>query len=122
MQPPSTHTLTVLIDDETRTIEAAHGANLRRTLMSHGITPYAPLTQSANCNGRGICATCGVHVEAGEPPPTHWHDKLAARFGYPRLSCQMRIERDMTVRILTEKWVWGARDPERRYQPGGARG
>ncbi|MDX2136866.1 MAG: 2Fe-2S iron-sulfur cluster binding domain-containing protein [Chloroflexota bacterium] len=111
-----THTLTVLINDETRTFTAPHGANLRRFLLEQGITPYTTLTQVANCGGRGICATCGVWIETGEPAPRHWHDRAAAAFGYPRLSCQISIESDMSVRILTDKVIWGGRDPERRYR------
>ncbi|MDX2163001.1 MAG: 2Fe-2S iron-sulfur cluster-binding protein [bacterium] len=103
------HTVRVRIDDDERLIRAAHGANLRRTLLDAGISPYAPLTRRVNCGGRGLCATCGVWIEQGEPAPVHWHDQLADRFGYPRLSCQVTVEGDMTVRILTEKMIWGSR-------------
>ncbi len=116
-----THTLRVLIDDDERLIEAEHGANLRRTLLAHGISPYAPLTQRLNCGGRGLCATCGVWIESGVPAPDHWHDRLAGAFGYPRLSCQIAITAPMTVRILTDKVVWGGRDPARRYIPEGGK-
>jgi ferredoxin len=112
----TTHQVRVLIDDEERLLTVPHGANLRRALLEAGISPYAPLPRRVNCGGRGLCATCGVWVEAGEPAPLHWHDRAAAAFGYPRLSCQMRVDADMTVRILTEKVIWGARDPQRRYR------
>jgi ferredoxin len=59
-------------------------------------------------------ATCGVWIAAGEPPPDHWHDQLAARFGYPRLSCQISVKGDMIVCILTDKWIWGGRRPRPR--------
>lgn len=112
-----THTLRVLIGDETRVIEAEAGANLRRTLLAHGISPYTDITTRLNCNGRGICATCGVQCVQGEPEPIHWHDKLATRFGYPRLSCQIRIDHEMTIRILTDKIIWGAPVASRRFIP-----
>jgi hypothetical protein len=51
-----------------------------------------------------------VRILSGAPVPVHWHDRLAARFGYPRLSCQIMIQDDMTVRILTDKLIWGARE------------
>ncbi len=111
----TTHTITLLIDDETRTLDVPDGANLRRTLLEAGLSPYTAITRVTNCGGRGICATCGVVFEAGEPEPENWHDKLAARFGYPRLSCQITVRADMTVRILTDKLIWGRRDPSRRY-------
>jgi ferredoxin len=89
------------------------GANLRRVLLRHGLSPYAPLTRRLNCGGRGLCATCGVQFvrRAPElvPAPRHWHDALAERFGYPRLSCQIAVTHDLAVRLLSGKVVWGAR-------------
>ncbi len=99
--------------NEETVIEVRAGANLRRTLLDNGISPYTSLTRVANCGGRGICATCGVWIEHNEPAPQHWHDQLASRFGYPRLSCQISIDEDMTVRILADKVIWGGRDPQR---------
>ncbi|MEL6403401.1 MAG: 2Fe-2S iron-sulfur cluster-binding protein [Chloroflexota bacterium] len=106
-------TLTVLKDNQTYTLEVNNGVNLRRTLLDNNLSPYVILTQVANCGGRGICATCGVWIDSNEPTPTHWHDKLASRFGYPRLSCQITIQTDMTVRILDDKIIWGSRDADR---------
>jgi ferredoxin len=103
--------LTVLIDEARRQIEVPAGANLRRVLLQAGISPYAPLTRRVNCGGRGLCATCGVHVIENAPAPSHWHDRIGHRFGYPRLSCQVIVESDMTVRILTDKIIWGRRGP-----------
>lgn len=116
----STFTLTVLIDEEIRTIDVEQGANLRRTLLANDISPYAPLMQKLNCGGRGICATCGVWIVDDAPRPQHWHDWAAATFGYPRLSCQISIDDDMTIRILTEKVFWGRRDPATRWRFGDA--
>ncbi|MDZ4764116.1 MAG: 2Fe-2S iron-sulfur cluster-binding protein [Chloroflexota bacterium] len=109
-----TYQIRILIDDE-QTLTVPNGANLRQMLLSAGLSPYTVITRVTNCGGRGICATCGVRFEAGEPAPEQWHDKLAARFGYPRLSCQIDVHNDMTVRILTDKIIWGAREPGRRY-------
>lgn len=109
-------------DTETETVlEVAAGANLRRVLLENDLSPYVRLTQVANCGGRGICATCGVWIELGEPAPTHWHDTLASRFGYPRLSCQVTLAADMTIRILDDKVIWGGRDGSRarRWSQGG---
>ena len=104
-------TLTVLIDDASRRIEVPAGANLRRALLDAGISPYAPLTRRANCGGRGLCATCGVRITENAPAPAHWHDQIGNRFGYPRLSCQVSVQDDMTIRILTGKIIWGRREP-----------
>jgi ferredoxin len=109
----TTYHIRVLIDNENRMLEVPAGSNLRGALLENGISPYAPLTRRLNCGGRGLCATCGVWIEDGETPPTHWHDRIGTAFGYPRLSCQVTVEEDMTVRIMTEKWIWGRRRPER---------
>jgi ferredoxin len=103
-----THTLTIHNGDEQRQIQVPHGANLRRVLLDAGFSPYAPLTRRANCGGRGLCATCGVWIDS-PPPAEHWHDRLAQQFGYPRLSCQIRIAGDMVVRLIPEKKIWGGR-------------
>ncbi|MCU0513984.1 MAG: (2Fe-2S)-binding protein [Anaerolineae bacterium] len=110
-------TLRILHDATETVVEVAPGANLRQTLLAADISPYTTLTQALNCGGRGLCATCGVHLEAGAPPPQHWHDKLAAQFGYPRLSCQISIHHDLTVRIVDDKIIWGGRDADRVWKP-----
>jgi ferredoxin len=113
--------LTVLIDSETRVLDVQVGANLRMALLEAGVSPYAPLTRKLNCGGRGLCATCGVLISAGEPEPMHWHDRIGNRFGYPRLSCQIRVDADMTVRIMTDKIVWGKRGQMRRRRTADGR-
>ena len=117
MQSAATHTLTVLVDEMHHTLAVPHGANLRRALLDAGLSPYAALTRQLNCGGRGLCATCGVWLEENSPPPTHWHDQLAARFGYPRLSCQVIVTHDLVVRLVSDKRIWGRRDPTRRWKP-----
>ena len=92
-------------------LEVPDGANLRSVLLSHGLSPYTSLTRTLNCGGRGLCATCGVRFEGPAPPPDHWHDRLAARFGYPRLSCQIIVRSGLAVRLLPDKRVWGRRKP-----------
>lgn len=73
------------------------------------LSPYTRLTSRVNCGGRGLCATCGVRLRTG-PPPDHWHDRLADRFGYPRLSCQVEVDGAMVVELDQEKLVWGRRE------------
>jgi ferredoxin len=98
----------VVIDGEGETeLTVERGRVLRDVLMEAGLSPYSRLTERANCGGRGICATCGVRIAEGIEPE-HWHDKLAERFGYPRLSCQIEVEQDVRVELV-EKVVWGNR-------------
>lgn len=113
--------VTVQIGSQKRVLRVARGANLRRALLDAGLSPYGPLPRRVNCGGRGLCATCGVWIEEEEPPPHHWHDQLAARFGYPRLSCQIAVDRDLSIRLLTDKLLWGPRDPNRRYRQASSR-
>ncbi|MEO1287491.1 MAG: 2Fe-2S iron-sulfur cluster binding domain-containing protein [Chloroflexota bacterium] len=108
--------VTIITAEETLVIDVNHGSNLRDVLLVHDHSPYTRLTQIANCGGHGICATCGVWIEAQEPKPKHWHDKLASQFGYPRLSCQITVDADMTIRILDDKIIWGGRDAKRAGQ------
>lgn len=89
-----------------RTVEVPKGSNLRAVLLANDFSPYTTMTRNLNCGGRGLCATCGVWIEAGAPEPVHWHDRWAYKFGYPRLSCQIRVEEAMTVRQV-DKWIWG---------------
>lgn len=105
--------------DGTATLRVERGTVLRDALLAADaatdrdldLSPYATATERLNCGGRGLCATCGVRVVEG-PPATHWHDRLAERFGYPRLSCQVAVDAPMTVALVTDKRVWGGRvDP-----------
>ncbi|MDV7349566.1 2Fe-2S iron-sulfur cluster-binding protein [Halorubrum distributum] len=104
--------LVVVDGDERLELDVERGRNLRRVLLDAGLSPYAPATRRLNCGGRGLCATCGVRVREG-PPADHWHDRLADRFGYPRLSCQISVDRPMTV-ALVDKRVWGGRQSDGR--------
>jgi ferredoxin len=106
---PQLYQITVYIGEETRVLHLAEGANLRKSLLEAGISPYTAVTRRLNCGGRGLCATCGVFIQENSPAPQHWHDKLADKFAYPRLSCQVYVQSDMTVKILTDKLIWGKR-------------
>ena len=102
----------VVVDDgETETeLTVEQGRVLRDVLLEADLSPYSRLTARANCGGRGLCATCGVRI-AEDVEPDHWHDTLADWFGYPRLSCQIAVDRDLRVELV-DKVVWGSRRPE----------
>ncbi|MFB6303697.1 MAG: 2Fe-2S iron-sulfur cluster-binding protein [Haloferacaceae archaeon] len=102
-------TVTVRHGDEETVVTAERGRTLRDVLVENGLSPYTAVTERANCGGRGLCATCGVRIREGEAPPTRLHDRFAERFGYPRLSCQIPVEGDLTVEI-PDKLVWGRRE------------
>ncbi|MCS6871265.1 MAG: 2Fe-2S iron-sulfur cluster-binding protein [Anaerolineae bacterium] len=110
------HTLTVITPEQTVTLDVPDGANLRQTLLKAGISPHGTLSRYANCGGRGLCATCGVWIEENEPAPQHWHDRIGAAFGYPRLSCQIDVHAPLTVRLVPNKIMWGKPERARRYR------
>lgn len=132
------HTITIHNGEQTHTLTAKTGEKLRDLLLAADLSPYTTITARANCGGRGICATCGVWIASREPDPQkprttppnaadastprdqaeqdlhevepiHWHDRLARSFGYPRLSCQIVIDRDLIVHLLPNKLIWGSR-------------
>jgi ferredoxin len=102
------HTVAVAHPEGKARLAVPDGAVLRDVLLAAGLSPHSRAGRRLNCGGRGLCATCGVRVEDA-PVPDHWHDDLAARFGYPRLSCQIRVTDDMRVEV-PEKLVWGGRE------------
>lgn len=92
-------------------IHLEKGTNLREALLERDVPVYGTVSKRANCGGRGLCSTCTVEVEPA-PEPTHWHDRAALEFGYPRLSCCITVEEPLTVRLL-DKHVWGQVLPRR---------
>lgn len=115
LEPNEKVELTVRNGGEETVLKVGTGENLRQTLLDAGFEVYGPLSERVNCGGRGLCATCTVCFESDAPDPSHWHDRAAVTFGYPRLSCQIAVDRSMTVRLL-DKWMWGQLFP-RRYDP-----
>ena len=91
--------MTVWKNQKRYEINANLGQNLRKTLIDNGLSPYSIINEKINCRGNGLCATCGVFVINTDPIPTHWHDRIAKAFGYPRLSCQIEIKEDLEIEI-----------------------
>lgn len=105
--PPVSYTVQIQTSGTTHTLTLPAGTNLRQALLTAGYNPYGSISKMTNCGGRGLCATCGVRFEAGEPEPTHWHDRVAKAFGYPRLTCQITVQGDMVIRLMDDKVLWG---------------
>ena len=65
------------------------------------------------CGGQARCTTCRVEILAGEVPPMS--DKERAALEDPeliatyRLSCQIRVENDLTVRVANRSHLVGLR-------------
>jgi ferredoxin len=103
--------VTVVADDGTTQLELEAGSVLRDALLAAGVEVYGTVSRHANCGGRGLCGTCGVRIHEGAPTPEQWHDAASERWGYPRLSCQIRVTEPMTVAPV-EKLVWGQLLPD----------
>ena len=99
-------TVTVLADDTETEIAVEEGHVLRDALLEAGLDVYGAVSRYANCGGRGLCGTCGVRIREGAPEPEQWHDATSDRWGYPRLSCQVRVTEPMVVELVG-KVVWG---------------
>ena len=103
--------VTVLANDTETEIAVEEGHLLRDALLEAGFDVYGAVSQYANCGGRGLCGTCGVRIHEGTPEPDQWHDAASDRWGYPRLSCQIRVTEPMVVELFG-KVVWGQLLPD----------
>jgi ferredoxin len=57
------------------------------------------------CGGNARCATCRVEVLAGTPSPItpaeeSRLERIVGRSSHTRLSCQIQVRNDLTVRVL----------------------
>lgn len=98
---------TVRIEGSDQRIEVGKGANLRRSLQLHGITPHSGIERTLNCRGLGLCGTCWVEVTEGEEnlsPPSKMESLPTSPFKRVgvkgrRLSCQLRVYGDCVIKL-----------------------
>ena len=95
----TTHTVSVHDGTEWHEFEVSHGRTLRAALWEHGLPPHGSLTSYLNCGGQGHCALCTVDIENGEEDPNQWLDSFLHAQDVGRLSCQVDVTQDMTVRL-----------------------
>lgn len=94
------------------TFEVEDGTRLVRAIEDAGVDI------GHRCGGHSSCTTCRVEFEDGEPDvmTTAEHHKLSDinQLGSMRLSCQIVIDRDMTVKPLmtVEEQGWDDAGPE----------
>ena len=90
------------------TFEVAPGTRLVRTLEQNGVDVLHA------CGGNARCTTCRVEFIAGEPArqTRAEQERLAARgLTGVRLSCQIAVGADMTVRAISRLEGSGRPDP-----------
>ncbi|MES3630975.1 MAG: 2Fe-2S iron-sulfur cluster-binding protein [Longimonas sp.] len=95
----TSHTVSVYDGDTWHTFEAEHGRTLREVLWEHDVSPHGQLTSHLNCGGQGHCAACTVEVQEGDDDPDQWLDAFLSSQDMGRLSCQIDVTQDMTVRV-----------------------
>jgi ferredoxin len=80
----------------------------------------AGIDQLHACGGNAKCTTCRVEFISGEPEAMLEAEKLALEakgfLGKARLSCQIRCDRDMSVRIVSRLEGSGRADSGKRPQ------
>ncbi|HLK58489.1 MAG TPA: 2Fe-2S iron-sulfur cluster-binding protein [Chthonomonadaceae bacterium] len=88
-----------------KTFEVEAGKRLVLCLEDNGIDILH------RCGGNARCTTCRVEIVTGEVPPQSDLERAAleepeliARF---RLSCQIRVENDLTVRVAKRAHIEG---------------
>lgn len=88
--------------------QAEEGTKLVNALEQNGVDV------SHRCGGQARCTTCRVKFSTEEPPMNQAeHDSLEEDgvLGEFRLSCQIRIDRDMEIEVLQ-------RASEKGWEPG----
>lgn len=94
----------VRIDGTDKRIEVGKGANLRRSLLYYGLTPYSGLERALNCHGLGLCKTCWIEVIEGAENLSAVSKMERVPLLKPvrpgaRLSCQTRVWGDCVIRL-----------------------
>lgn len=95
-----------------KTIEVDKGKRLVRAISESGVDI------GHRCGGHARCTTCRVEFESGEPDvmteAEYERLKEDDLVGKVRLSCQIVVDRDMTVRPLLRKETegWSDTGPE----------
>ncbi len=90
------------------TFEVERGTRLVRAIEDLGINILH------RCGGHAKCTTCRVEFISGEPEQMtkaekeKWKDKDISNL---RLSCQIKIESDMTIKVINTTESTGLKDP-----------
>ena len=95
-----------------KTFDCESGANLRRVLLTNGVSLYNGNASIINCRGIGSCGTCAVEIE-GDVSAANWKD--TGRRSLPphnsqralRLACQTKVLGDITVTKYDQFWGQG---------------
>jgi len=95
-----------------KTITCSQGANLRKVLLKHQLSPHNGASTLLNCKGLGSCGTCAVYIEGNTNEKTimeKW------RLSFPphqpkvglRLACQCKVNGDLQLKKHDKFWGQG---------------
>lgn len=85
--------ITVQLEEGERSFEVNSGTRLVLALEDNGVDV------SHRCGGNAKCTTCACEISVGEPSKMTEAEKIKT-FEKGRLSCQILVENDMTVKPL----------------------
>lgn len=95
----------VRFEKEGVTVSCNAGTNLRELAKKNHISVYSNIWKVLNCRGNGLCEKCEVEiVEAENLSPRTRMEEIALQDKHltHRLSCQVFVHGDMTVRTHPE--------------------
>jgi ferredoxin len=100
-------TFSKIKDKEKKVAEMPQGINLREAMQKHGVEVYPSIHKKLNCNGKGLCGSCRVHVNKGMAncSDVGGLEKLRMLGSFfaighedvVRLSCQTTVHGDITI-------------------------
>jgi ferredoxin len=98
------------VEYDNQIITCSKGTNLRRLLLSSGLSPYNGKAKVLNCRGLGSCGTCAVSIHGKVSPKTAMEKwRLAFPPHQPdsglRLACQVKIEGN--IKLTKGLGFWG---------------
>ena len=119
----------ITLANENTTVEVPVGANLRRVLLNNGVSPYIGLAKLINCRGFELCGTCRVEVVEGKGASPRKDDEeqtlISSTPFYARkieknirLSCQVSVTGDMTVKTYPKVEIDRERTREMMIKSG----
>ncbi len=95
--------------NEGKTLDVPEGANLRKSLLKNGISPYIGKDKILNCLGNGLCGTCRVEIVDGKNAPAMSALEESSLTGLVpfyarqipknvRLACRISVMKDMAIK------------------------
>ena len=119
----------ITLANENTTVEVPVGANLRHALLNNGVSPYIGLAKLINCRGFELCGTCRVEVVEGKGALPRKDDEeqtlISSTPFYARkieknirLSCQVSVTGDMTVKTYPKVEIDRERTREMMIKSG----